>query len=601
MASSERAGGRWSQTNRKGNAIFWRLSSVFGKHLAVTIALRRLTALLAGFACAACHGEVKPDIDGGPALQVASLATPAPPPPPPDDAPRLGITAMQVWVHESASASSRKLGYLRLGATIARGAKPAGTDGCPGGWYSVYPRGFVCVGEEASLDVAAPLVRAASTRPDLTKPMPYHYGFVRAVAPQYVKVPSKEEQTASEFGLDKHLAWWAKDGATANAVILGANDVPLDATGVAIDGAVLPAGVKPSTQLSAGELFGGASDADPIPFWLVGGRQVANVSAFKVPKYAVFADRVRRHTGLAFLGSFAAGSDAFDRRFGITTDLRLVPATKVKPDAASPFHGMAIKSVDDLPFAWVRASEAQVYRAGGDKPEKADGTLARRTTFKLSGKTRKVGDVTYREAADGRWFKGTEVGAVLVPTEWPKAANDGEKWIDISIENQVLIAWQGKTPLYATLVSTGQDGMGDPMTTKSTIRGTFRIRDKHVTTTMDSNGRSAEGGGPAPGAAAAAPAETEHEEGYGKTVRRGQGTFELRDVPWVQYFAAGFALHTAYWHDVFGIARSHGCINLSPIDGHWLFGFSDPPVPPAWHGVEAGPDTAPGTTVVVHK
>ncbi len=44
---------------------------------------------------------------------------------------------------------------------------------------------------------------------------------------------------------------------------------------------------------------------------------------------------------------------------------------------------------------------------------------------------------------------------MLVPTEWPKAANDGEKWIDISIENQVLIAPQGKTLLYATLVSTG--------------------------------------------------------------------------------------------------------------------------------------------------
>ena len=71
----------------------------------------------------------------------------------------------------------------------------------------------------------------------------------------------------------------------------------------------------------------------------------------------------------------------------------------------------------------------------------------RRTIHKLSGKARKVGDVTYRETTDGHWLKGTEAGAALVPTEWPKAANDGEKWIDISIENQVLVAWQGKTPL----------------------------------------------------------------------------------------------------------------------------------------------------------
>jgi len=553
-----------------------------------------LAIALAAPSVCACHrdGQARPDSDGGPALEVTS-ALAAPPPPPPDDAPKLGITAPQVWVHETASGGSRKLGYLRLGALVARGDKPAGTDGCPGGWYSIYPRGFVCVGEEATLDTNSPIVRAASTRPDLTKPMPYHYGFIRAVAPLYLKVPNKDEQLASEFALEKHLAWWAKDGASANTIIPGANDLALDASGFAIDGAPLPKGVKHAVDMSPGELLGGASDADPIPFWLQGGRQIPNVSGFKVPPYAVFANRARRHTGLAFLGSFPTGDDSFDRRFAVTTDLRLVPATKVKPDTASPFHGVALHAIEDLPFAWVRAKEAHVYRFPNEEadPERTGEVLERRTTMRLSGKSHRVGDVTYRETTDGKWLKSTEAGAAIVPTEWPKAALDGEKWIDISIENQVLIAWQGKTPLYATLVSTGQDGMGDPLTTKSTIRGTFRIREKHVTTTMDSNGKASEGEAAAP----------EKDPNEGKTVRRGQGTFELQDVPWVQYFAAGFALHTAYWHDVFGVARSHGCVNMSPIDGHWLFGWSDPPVPQGWHGVEAGPDTTPGTTVVVHK
>ncbi len=564
--------------------------------------MRSAVPLLSCLLLASCHRseQARSDSDGGPLAEGGAIAMSAPPPPPPpDNAPRLGITAMQVWVHESPSGGSRKVGYLRLGATVARSDKPAGTDGCPGGWYTIYPRGYVCVGDEATLDVKSPVVRAASTRPDLTRPLPYHYGFVRAVAPQYLKVPSKDEQTASEFALDKHLAWWAKDGSTANVVVPGANDVALDINGVAVDGAPLPAGLKRSTDMTQGELFGGAGDSDPVPFWLQGSRQIPNVSGFTVPSYAVFANRVRRHTGLAFLGSFPTGDDSYGRRFAVTTDLRLVPATKVKPDTASPFHGLAIHSVDELPFAWVRAKEAHVYRFSPDKdePERTGEELSRRATMKLSGKARKVGDVTYRETLDGKWLKGTEAGAALVPTEWPKAATDGEKWIDISIENQVLVAWQGKTPLYATLVSTGQDGMGDPLTTKSTIRGTFRIREKHVTTTMDSNGKASEGESSGPTAAR----EPERDPREGKSVRRGQGTFELRDVPWVQYFAAGFALHTAYWHDVFGVARSHGCVNLSPIDGHWLFGWTDPPVPSGWHGVESGADTAPGTTVVVHR
>ena len=554
--------------------------------------------------CAACHGDARHG-DGDAASTVAGTASHDGflAPPLATTGAKMGITAMQVWAHQAPGPASPKVGYLRLGAVVARGDKAAGTDGCPGGWYAVAPRGYVCVGDEATLDSGAAIVRAAALRPDLTKPLPYRYGFVRAVAPLYLKVPTRDDQLASEFALERHLAWWTREGASSNTVARGANDVALDASGIAIDGAPLPAGAKASVAMNPGELFGGTSDSDPIPFWLQSGRQIPNISGFKVPTYAVFADRVRRHTGLAFVGSFATGDDSFQRRFAITTDLRLVPASKVKPDSGSAFHGVVIHSIEELPFAWVRAKEARVYRLDGDNLMSTNTVLAQRTTHKMSGKVRRVGDVTYREASDGTWLKGTEVGAALVPGEWPKAADDGEKWIDVSIDNQVLVAWQGKTPLYATLVSTGQDGMGDPLTTKSTIRGTFRIRDKHVTTTMDSNGRSVEGGGPAPVTTSeTAGAESQDRDPReGKTIRRGQGTFELGDVPWVQYFAAGFALHAAYWHDVFGVARSHGCINLSPIDAHWLFGWTDPPMPAGWHGVEAGVDTAQGSTVVVHR
>jgi lipoprotein-anchoring transpeptidase ErfK/SrfK len=559
-------------------------------------ARRGSLAIGVSLACTACHREAtRLERDAMAAAMDGGTAAPLPPAPSPNGS-KLGITAMQVWIHQSPSASSPRLGYARLGAVLVRSDKPAGKDECPGAWYGVYPRGYVCIGEEATLDLAAPLLRAASLRPDLTKPLPYRYGFVRAVAPLYLKIPDRDEQLASEFALERHLAWWAHHGANENKVTRGANDVALDPAGAAIDGAPLPAGTKSSVAMSQGELFGGTGDGDAPPLWLQDGRSIPNVSGFMVPAHAVFADRVRRHTGLAFVGSFATGDESFGRRFAITTDLRLVPVTKVKPDSASPFHGVAIRSMDELPFAWVRTQEAHVYRFDGDEPVETNAKLARRTIHKLNGKTRNVDDVTYREISDGRWLKGTEAGAALVPAEWPKAAEEGEKWIDISIENQVLVAWQGKTALYATLVSTGQDGMGDPLTTKSTIRGTFRIRDKHLTITMDSNGKSAEGGG-----AATTPEPQDRDPREGKTIRRGEGTFELRDVPWVQYFEKGFALHAAYWHDVFGMARSHGCVNLSPIDAHWLFAWTEPPMPLGWHGVLAGVDAPPGTTVVVHR
>ncbi len=60
--------------------------------------------------------------------------------------------------------------------------------------------------------------------------------------------------------------------------------------------------------------------------------------------------------------------------------------------------------------------------------------------------------------------------------------------------------------------------------------------------------------------------------------------FDLRDVPYVQYFKDGYALHAAYWHDGFGTAHSHGCVNLAPLDARFLFAWTEPPVPMAWHG-----------------
>jgi lipoprotein-anchoring transpeptidase ErfK/SrfK len=48
----------------------------------------------------------------------------------------------------------------------------------------------------------------------------------------------------------------------------------------------------------------------------------------------------------------------------------------------------------------------------------------------------------------------------------------------------------------------------------------------------------------------------------------------LEDVPWVLYFDKARAMHGAYWHDGYGLPRSHGCVNLSPADAHWLYDWA---------------------------
>jgi hypothetical protein len=254
----------------------------------------------------------------------------------------------------------------------------------------------------------------------------------------------------------------------------------------------------------------------------------------------------------------------------ITTDGRLVPASKLKPNVGSIWHGVPLgaRTSLKLPVGFVTEDEGtDVYTIDGIEPRKS-GKLARRALLELTGKSRTLFKQRYVELKDGTWVKSDDVAVAALNSQLPAFAKPGQKWIDLSIVSQTMVAYEGTTPVYVTMVSTGRDGLNDPKTTRSTVRGTFKIREKHVTTTMDA-----------------------HEV---------DNKFELRDVPWVQYFEAGYALHASYWHDDFGKPRSHGCVNMSPIDAHWFFLWTTPGLPENWHAAYASQSLGEGTIVYIH-
>ena len=135
----------------------------------------------------------------------------------------------------------------------------------------------------------------------------------------------------------------------------------------------------------------------------------------------------------------------------------------------------------------------------------------------------------------------------------------------MNLDHQSVVAYEGATPVFATLMSSGIPAAQGP--SYETVQGAFRIEQKHLTTTMDGNSAS--------------------------------GAYSIEDVPWVMYFHESFALHGAFWHDGFGAVRSHGCVNLSPADARWIFFWSAPALPEGWHSVHAAEDDV-GTRVYVH-
>lgn len=476
------------------------------------------------------------------------------------DGPQLAPIAMTVAIMQKPDPKAETLGYLRVGARVARSEKPVSNVGCPEGWYAVRPAGFVCAGTNATLKLDNPLAKAIQVEPDRSKPMPYKYAFLRAIAPNYMRVPSKAEQLQYEMSLDRYRKSWKKLHDKWDVLDVGANDVPLDEAGIAT-------GAIPSeaTPLSINARFGGNGD-DHVPWWLTGDRRIPNISSFKTPSFAVIADRMKRHTGVSLIGTFVAGPEAQDRRFAISTDARLIPADKLKAESGSPFHGVDIKKFG-LPVAFAQKDGADFYDFSGGTPVRAE-KLASREFVALSGNIKEYGAERYVQARSGKWLKSADLRTAAKSSKLPAWAAKKAKWIDISIQNQTLVLWEGDIPVFATLVSTGRDGMGDPQKTLSTPMGTFRVYQKHITTTMDSS-------------------VADHE-------------FELRDVPWVMYFKGGYALHAAYWHDDFGHVRSHGCVNMSPIDARRTFLWSAPDVPEHWHAAYTTDGADQGTIVYIH-
>jgi hypothetical protein len=142
------------------------------------------------------------------------------------------------------------------------------------------------------------------------------------------------------------------------------------------------------------------------------------------------------------------------------------------------------------------------------------------------------------------------------PPEVPEWA----RWVHVDLSEQVLTAYEGDQPVFATLVSTGARG-------RSTRPGVYQVSIKARNHKMSS-------------------------------FRWG---YSMEDVPYTMFFHGGEALHAAYWHDAFGAPITHGCVNLSVDDAAWLFDWSPPTVPAGWNQVRPSAIGQESLWVVVER
>jgi hypothetical protein len=146
-----------------------------------------------------------------------------------------------------------------------------------------------------------------------------------------------------------------------------------------------------------------------------------------------------------------------------------------------------------------------------------------------------LGDVG-RQLALARGINTAPIAQLPGTAEWTPAL--WPRHIDVNLSTQWLTAYEGDLVVFKAPIATGRDGFNTPT-------GEYAIYTRLPMQTMIGNA--------------------------------GGESWNVPNVPWVQYVVGGVALHGTYWHNAFGSGArmSHGCINLSMDDAQWLYKWAD--------------------------
>ncbi len=219
----------------------------------------------------------------------------------------------------------------------------------------------------------------------------------------------------------------------------------------------------------------------------------------------------------------------------------ITPGVYIRGDGVSrisipSFRGVTLTDTPAQPFGWVLSNVET--RAGPGSDQAKTGRWKYRYDMVWVHDVEKVGGLDWYKVGPQDWIEQRLLGIVFPDPVQPEGI-PADRWISINLYEQTLMVYESGEMVFATLVSSGLNGWW-------TRPGDFQIYKKLESDFM--------GGA----------FEADRSDYY-----------YLEDVPWILYFDESRALHGAYWHNGFGYPRSHGCVNLSLPDAHWLFNWAE--------------------------
>jgi hypothetical protein len=217
-----------------------------------------------------------------------------------------------------------------------------------------------------------------------------------------------------------------------------------------------------------------------------------------------------------------------------------VPADTLALASPSHFQGLYLNEHPQHPFAWVnRWSQPSVVPQGAINESVA---LNRYQVVTIFAEERRGEEIWYLIGQD-QWLEQSNLSRVDADPP-PEEVGPGQKWLEVDLFEQTIAAYEGGRMVYATLISSGRTGTATP---PGLYQMWYKVREGKM------SNPDVEDGHPA--------------------------YYYIEDVMWTMYFHEGYSLHSAFWHDAFGFQRSHGCVNLAPLDAQWFFNWAEPFMP----------------------
>ena len=224
-----------------------------------------------------------------------------------------------------------------------------------------------------------------------------------------------------------------------------------------------------------------------------------------------------------------------DRAVYLTASGYIRGGSDCKQAEMPSFHGLAFSRTPSGPFGWV---------LGTTKVRTAPGTAAPITGQRTRDKVVQIlewaeaDDLSWAKIGPEAWVAAKDVAAVTPDPERPEGV-ESDRWISINLFEQTLAVYEQGRLVFATMVTTGLRGWW-------TQPGTFQVY-----------------------------AKLERDDMAGAFEADRSDYYLLQDVPWVLYYDKARALHGAYWRTSYGYPGSHGCVNMSPTDAHWIFNWAE--------------------------